>query len=723
MKKVKHPEMSQAVQTKAQKQASVGTILQVYKDKTAQGQATAEEAPLQRQPNHTGLPDHLKNGIENLSGYSMDDVKVHYDSSQPATLQAHAYAQGTDIHIAPGQEKHLPHEAWHVVQQKQGRVKPTMQMKGVNVNDNAVLEQEADVMGAKALGTTTTQTKLKNGIAIKTSIQRKGEAGALESITDSKDTEMRRGNNRNSISDTSGKSMAWIAYLRSDKLSTDLKAKVKEVYLATSNLESRFEAWYTNRKKMIHGLVYKHVQFGNCGEFSSALYGELQQSTKDQYVYKASWMWEVDEADQTAYMKKFKRTYPDRIIKDKSADHAFVVTYPTLVAGETFRYVPVQDLEGKAEGDDLPMRYYSPTRYKMSNMKKDQAMVADGWLDRKVQTLAQAKIGDWNTILTEPTKAGEHTVDSGMHAEIVAWAKAFKTTVETDMGFKSKAYDRRNYAGGYGDASHKGLVSKDERPNYIKALHGDLTVQTECFTDAWNTKKAELIAYFKDSSDGLITELGEQILFEDDKSVLKNFIQCLKDSNKTAVFDTMVLKIVTSFKTQVEVLETLVGKETFMSTRADALALLETLPVESRGDDSPFHAWYTKITAAKILHDKFIRYKVIKEELEGLVGQEGFEAKDLERRNLFNTEIPAEKRSNPILAGWRAEAKAIKAIHQKFGEFNTLVQEMEALIKKSGFGEKESLAIALYHGLPAASKAPFKALKSRAIAASKANLR
>lgn len=35
------------------------------------------------------------------------------------------YSQGTDIHIGPGQEKHLPHEAWHVVQQKQGRVKPT----------------------------------------------------------------------------------------------------------------------------------------------------------------------------------------------------------------------------------------------------------------------------------------------------------------------------------------------------------------------------------------------------------------------------------------------------------------------------------------------------------------------------------------------------------------------------------------------------------------------
>ena len=63
---------------------------------------------IQKKENNTGLPDNLKSGIENLSGYSMDDVKVHYNSQKPAQLQAHAYAQGTDIHLGPGQEKHLP---------------------------------------------------------------------------------------------------------------------------------------------------------------------------------------------------------------------------------------------------------------------------------------------------------------------------------------------------------------------------------------------------------------------------------------------------------------------------------------------------------------------------------------------------------------------------------------------------------------------------------------
>jgi Domain of unknown function (DUF4157) len=107
---------------------------------------------LQRKKNETGLPDNLKSGVEQLSGLAMDDVKVHYNSSQPAQLNALAYAQGTDIHVAPGQEQHLPHEAWHVAQQKQGRVKPTMQLKeSVPVNDDPGLEHEADVMGAKAM--------------------------------------------------------------------------------------------------------------------------------------------------------------------------------------------------------------------------------------------------------------------------------------------------------------------------------------------------------------------------------------------------------------------------------------------------------------------------------------------------------------------------------------------------------------------------------------------
>jgi len=119
----------------------------------AKGETTGDrpDSSVEQRPNETGMPDELKVGIESLSGYSLDDVRVHYNSSKPAQLQALAYTQGTEIHVGPGQEKHLAHEAWHVVQQMQGRVKPTMQIKGgVNINDDKCLEKEADMMGAKA---------------------------------------------------------------------------------------------------------------------------------------------------------------------------------------------------------------------------------------------------------------------------------------------------------------------------------------------------------------------------------------------------------------------------------------------------------------------------------------------------------------------------------------------------------------------------------------------
>ncbi len=105
--------------------------------------------PLQR--NNTGLPDNLKAGMENLSGRKLDHVKVHYNSPKPSAVQAHAYAQGSNIHLAPGQEKHLPHELGHVVQQMEGRVKPTVMVGGTPVNNNPALEQEATQMGQRAI--------------------------------------------------------------------------------------------------------------------------------------------------------------------------------------------------------------------------------------------------------------------------------------------------------------------------------------------------------------------------------------------------------------------------------------------------------------------------------------------------------------------------------------------------------------------------------------------
>ena len=136
--------------------ATVGMVqrLEVREGPLADRPSRACGVPVQRaeveQPNRTGLPDGLKSGLENLSGESLDDVKVHYNSQQPAQVNALAYTQGTEIHVGPGQEKHLPHEGWHVVQQMRGIVQPTKTVEGVEINDSQVLEHEADRMGANA---------------------------------------------------------------------------------------------------------------------------------------------------------------------------------------------------------------------------------------------------------------------------------------------------------------------------------------------------------------------------------------------------------------------------------------------------------------------------------------------------------------------------------------------------------------------------------------------
>lgn len=129
-------------------------------ENVASSKGTGEKAPAagQAQPkaegkesNRTGMPDRLKAGIESLSGIDMSDVRVHANSPKPARLNALAYTQGNQIYMGPGQERHLPHEAWHAVQQAEGRVRPMVEIKGeANINDDVGLEDEATRMGNKA---------------------------------------------------------------------------------------------------------------------------------------------------------------------------------------------------------------------------------------------------------------------------------------------------------------------------------------------------------------------------------------------------------------------------------------------------------------------------------------------------------------------------------------------------------------------------------------------
>lgn len=97
-----------------------------------------------RKTESTGIPRSLQKKAEEKSGFSFEDVRVHYNSARPADFGALAYTAGNQIYIGPGQERHLPHELGHVVQQKEGRVNPTTTMKGWPVNDEPGLEKEAD---------------------------------------------------------------------------------------------------------------------------------------------------------------------------------------------------------------------------------------------------------------------------------------------------------------------------------------------------------------------------------------------------------------------------------------------------------------------------------------------------------------------------------------------------------------------------------------------------
>ncbi len=89
------------------------------------------------------IPGGLKAAVEQRAGVDLSGVRVHYNSPRPARLGALAYTQGEEIHIAPGQGRHLAHEVGHVVQQLQGRVRATRTEAGVQLNDDAGLEREA----------------------------------------------------------------------------------------------------------------------------------------------------------------------------------------------------------------------------------------------------------------------------------------------------------------------------------------------------------------------------------------------------------------------------------------------------------------------------------------------------------------------------------------------------------------------------------------------------
>ena len=221
-----------------------------------------EQQPIQRQENNTGLPDNLKSGMEKLSGHSLDDVRVHRNSDKPAQLQAHAYAQGTDIHLGPGQEKHLPHELGHVVQQKEGRVKPTIQMKGkVNVNDDNGLEREADIMGAKAayLGKKINQPEQIQSVNQEDSLQLKSSNYSVLQMANANDVQVKAAGMRL----RNAESIANVDGARDNKL-----AELKQIGMGSEEEKQAIRDKRKEQKSTVDGTIGSDVSTTNPKEIS-----------------------------------------------------------------------------------------------------------------------------------------------------------------------------------------------------------------------------------------------------------------------------------------------------------------------------------------------------------------------------------------------------------------------------------------------------------------------
>lgn len=116
---------------------------------SVQRKSRSEEMRSAGAENRTGIPTQLKERMEQHTGLSLDDVRVHYHSDKPGRLDALAYTQGNQVYLGAGQEKHLPHELGHVVQQKLGKVQAdTRHESGALMNTDLRLEREADEIGA-----------------------------------------------------------------------------------------------------------------------------------------------------------------------------------------------------------------------------------------------------------------------------------------------------------------------------------------------------------------------------------------------------------------------------------------------------------------------------------------------------------------------------------------------------------------------------------------------
>lgn len=117
------------------------------------------------------LPDPVRTDMEQAFNTDFSDVNIETNSKKADDLGALAYTQGNTITFGPNQynpttqqgRELLGHELTHVVQQREGKVVPTIQQKGAYINDDSALEREADEKGKRAAQTKAQDASSKEG--------------------------------------------------------------------------------------------------------------------------------------------------------------------------------------------------------------------------------------------------------------------------------------------------------------------------------------------------------------------------------------------------------------------------------------------------------------------------------------------------------------------------------------------------------------------------------
>lgn len=169
LKQLKQAEIMQNKKPEEElKQGKFENQLKVNDEELKQGKFITQRLPKEKElpgqgkiiqkKNDTGMPDEVKQKMENSFNTDFSGVRVHQNSEKAPEVGALAFTQGNDVHFAPGQynpsnsvgQRLLGHELAHVQQQKNGRVKATTEIAGMPVNDNVSLEKEADNLGSKA---------------------------------------------------------------------------------------------------------------------------------------------------------------------------------------------------------------------------------------------------------------------------------------------------------------------------------------------------------------------------------------------------------------------------------------------------------------------------------------------------------------------------------------------------------------------------------------------